>query len=173
MTLNGGIGAPHTPLALFDAKLRGDSQLRRAPGFHPHAGQRRGLVPFGGSPVPKTSSVLVRSVRYGGPTATQRQAPEDLPAACEGHDQPAGVAGADPDPEPQHSPVTDADKTVARERREELSRSITGEDVSRLAEALRAAKRAHSASLAELRQADVGPVEDWAVWYAEYLLGVR
>ena len=28
-------------------------------------------------------------------------------------------------------------------------------------------------SLAELRQADVDPVEDWAVWYAEYLLGVR
>ena len=35
------------------------------------------------------------------------------------------------------------------------------------------AKRAHAVSLAELRQADVDPVEDWAVWYAEYLLGVR
>ena len=58
-------------------QLRGDSPLRRAPGFHPHAGQRRGLVPFVGSPVPKASSVLVRSVRYGGPTATQRQAPKD------------------------------------------------------------------------------------------------
>lgn len=77
------------------------------------------------------------------------------------------------DPEPQHSPVSDADKMVARERREELSQSITGDDVSRLAEALRAAKHAHSASLAELCQADADPVEDWAVWYAEYLLGVR
>jgi hypothetical protein len=77
------------------------------------------------------------------------------------------------DPEPQHSPVSDADKMVARERREELSESITGEDVSRLAEALRAAKQAHSASLAELCQADADPVEDFAVWYAEYLLGVR
>jgi hypothetical protein len=77
------------------------------------------------------------------------------------------------DPEPQHSPVSDADKMVAWERPEELSESITGEDVSRLAEALRAAKQAHSASLAELCQADADPVEDWAVWYAEYLLGVR
>ena len=42
-----------------------------------------------------------------------------------------------------------------------------------LAQALREAKRAHAVSLAELRQADVDPVEDWAVWYAEYLLGVR
>jgi hypothetical protein len=78
------------------------------------------------------------------------------------------------DPEPRHSPVSEADKMVARERPEELSnQSITGDDVSRLADALRAAKQAHSASLAELCQADADPVEDWAVWYAEYLLGVR
>ena len=80
---------------------------------------------------------------------------------------------AQADPEAQHSPVSDADKMVARERREELSQSFTGDDVSRLAEALRAAEHAHSASLAELCQADADPVEDWAVWYAEYLLGVR
>jgi hypothetical protein len=72
-----------------------------------------------------------------------------------------------------HSPVSDADKIVARERREEPGKSITDEDVSRIAETLRAAKQAHSAFLAELCQADVDPVEDWAVWYAEYLLGVR
>jgi hypothetical protein len=77
------------------------------------------------------------------------------------------------DPEPRHSPVSEAGKKVPRERPEELSQSITGDDVSRLAEALRAAKQAHSVSLAELCQADTDPVEDWAVWYAEYLLGVR
>jgi hypothetical protein len=77
------------------------------------------------------------------------------------------------DPGPQHPPVSDADRMVARERCQELSQSITGDDVSRLAEALRAAKQAHSASVAELCQADADPVEDWAVWYAEYLLGVR
>jgi hypothetical protein len=27
--------------------------------------------------------------------------------------------------------------------------------------------------VAELWQADVEPAEDWAAWYAEYLLGVR
>jgi hypothetical protein len=73
--------------------------------------------------------------------------------------------------------ITDADAHTsgrrARERREELSESTTVEDVSHLADALRAAKQAHSASLAELCQADADPVEDWAVWYAEYLLGVR
>jgi len=42
-----------------------------------------------------------------------------------------------------------------------------------LAEALRAAKRAHHAYLAELRQGDVEPAEDWSTWYAEYLLGLR
>ena len=79
--------------------------------------------------------------------------------------------------------ITDADAhmssrradvdAASRHRTNPLSQRITGDDVSRLAEALRAAKHAHSASLAELRQADADPVEDWAVWYAEYLLGVR
>lgn len=27
--------------------------------------------------------------------------------------------------------------------------------------------------LAELRQGDVESVEDWSIWYAEYLLGLR
>ncbi len=80
---------------------------------------------------------------------------------------------AQDDSKPKHSPASDADKMVARERPQEPGESITGDDVSRLAEALRAAKQAHSASLAEVCQADAEPVEDWAVWYAEYLLGVR
>ena len=45
--------------------------------------------------------------------------------------------------------------------------------VGRLAGALRAAKRAHHAYLAELHQGDVEPPEDWSTWYAEYLLGLR
>jgi hypothetical protein len=69
---------------------------------------------------------------------------------------------------------SDADEMVAREhRRAASSQVVTSEDVLRLAQALREAKRAHAVSLAELRQADVDPVEDWALWYAEYLLGVR
>ena len=73
-----------------------------------------------------------------------------------------------------HATGSDADKMVAREQRlADSSEAATHEDVVRLAQALREAKRAHAASLAELRQADTDPVEDWAVWYAEYLLGVR
>jgi hypothetical protein len=69
---------------------------------------------------------------------------------------------------------SDADKMVAREQRPaDSSPAVTTEDVARLAQALREAKRAHAVALAELRQAGVDPVEDWAVWYAEYLLGVR
>ena len=45
--------------------------------------------------------------------------------------------------------------------------------VPRRKQALREAERAHALALAELHQADVDPVEDWALWYAEYLLGVR
>jgi len=47
------------------------------------------------------------------------------------------------------------------------------EAVEQLGEALRAAERAHRGYLAELRQGDVEPVEDWSMWYAEYLLGLR
>jgi hypothetical protein len=68
--------------------------------------------------------------------------------------------------------VSDADRMVER-RLADASHVVTSEDVFSLAQALREAKRAHAVSLAELRQADVDPVEDWAVWYAEYLLGVR
>jgi energy-coupling factor transporter ATP-binding protein EcfA2 len=68
----------------------------------------------------------------------------------------------------------DADRMVAQDRRlADASDVVTTEDVLSLAQALRETKRAHAVSLAELRQADVDPVEDWAVWYAEYLLGVR
>jgi hypothetical protein len=45
--------------------------------------------------------------------------------------------------------------------------------VGQLAGALRTAKRARCAYLAELRQGDVEPAEDWSTWYAEYLLGLR
>jgi hypothetical protein len=69
---------------------------------------------------------------------------------------------------------SDADKMVARELRSaDSSPAVTSEDVASLAQALREAKRAYAVAVAELRQADVDPVEDWAVWYAEYLLGVR
>jgi hypothetical protein len=75
---------------------------------------------------------------------------------------------------PARASGSDADKMVARKRLPaDSSQAVTPEDVSLLAQALREAKRAHAVSLAELRQADVDPVEDWAVWYAEYLLGVR
>ena len=52
--------------------------------------------------------------------------------------------------------------------------------VAQLAAALRTAKRARRAYLAELhqgdylaelRQGDGEPAEDWSTWYAEYLLG--
>ena len=75
---------------------------------------------------------------------------------------------------PVRASGSDADKMVARERRlADSNQAVTREDVFRLAQALREAKRAHAVALAELHQADVDPVEDWAVWYAEYLLGVR
>jgi hypothetical protein len=70
----------------------------------------------------------------------------------------------------------DADKTMAREgelQGTSTSRNDIAEDVGQLADALRAAKRAHNEHVAELWQADVEPAEDWATWYAEYLLGVR
>ena len=76
--------------------------------------------------------------------------------------------------DPVRASGSDADKMVARERRlADSSSAVTSEDVFRLAQALREAKRTHAVALAELRQADTDPVEDWAVWYAEYLLGVR
>jgi hypothetical protein len=75
-------------------------------------------------------------------------------------------------PEPKGPPVSDADKMVARARDRRLP-AATADDVSRLAEMLRAAKHAHATALTELRQAGADPVEDWAESYAEYLLGVR
>jgi len=47
------------------------------------------------------------------------------------------------------------------------------DDVVALREALRAAERGYRGYLAELRQGDVEPVDDWSTWYAEYLLGMR
>ena len=75
---------------------------------------------------------------------------------------------------PARRSASDADKMLAQQRLPaDSSPAVTPEEVSLLAQALREAKRAHAVSLAELRQADVDPVEDWAVWYAEFLLGVR
>jgi hypothetical protein len=64
------------------------------------------------------------------------------------------------------SPGMSAEQRAAWRRQER-------DDIAQLAGALRAAKRAHIAYVAELRQADVEPVEDWSTWYAEYLLGQR
>ena len=63
-------------------------------------------------------------------------------------------------------PETRAEQAAARPRQER-------DDIQQLAGALRAAKRAHRAFVAELRQGDVEPAEDWSTWYAEYLLGQR
>lgn len=52
-------------------------------------------------------------------------------------------------------------------------RRETKAEVAQLTEALRAARQAHARYVAELRQGDVEPAEDWATWYAEYLLGER
>jgi hypothetical protein len=59
------------------------------------------------------------------------------------------------------------------QRRRELTRTIGADDAATLADALRAAKQAYAVAMADLRQADVEPVGDWATWYAEYLLGAR
>jgi|tagenome__1003787_1003787.scaffolds.fasta_scaffold20840346_3 hypothetical protein len=60
-----------------------------------------------------------------------------------------------------------SDEHTAAWRRQER------DEIDQLAAALRAAKRAHAAYVAELRQADVEPAEDWSMWYAEYLFGQR
>jgi hypothetical protein len=69
----------------------------------------------------------------------------------------------------------------AQENRSSTSASTQGpadtgpdeQDVVQLREALRAAERAYRRYLAELRQGDVEPVDDWSTWYADYLLGLR
>ena len=67
--------------------------------------------------------------------------------------------------------MTDAHFTTDASRpRESTERD---EAIMQLAEALRAAERAHRAYEAELRLGDVEPAHDWATWYAEYLLGQR
>jgi hypothetical protein len=63
-------------------------------------------------------------------------------------------------------PRTGAEQTTPRRRQEP-------DDIAQLAGALRAAKQARRRYVAELRQADVEPAEDWSTWYAEYLLGQR
>jgi len=58
-------------------------------------------------------------------------------------------------------------------RSEPAGTGLDRDDVTQLRKALRAAEREYRAYLAELRQADVEPAEDWSTWYAEYLLGLR
>lgn len=69
---------------------------------------------------------------------------------------------------PSESPkgVATAEGRTTRDRADE-------DDVAQLAGALKAARRAHRAYLAELRLGDTEPAEDWSTWYAEYLLGER
>jgi hypothetical protein len=86
-------------------------------------------------------------------------------------------------PDPNHplrrSPIAHVHAEPAEVRATEAKETTTGggkeqEDrVVQLAAALRTAKRAYRAYLAELRQGDVEPAEDWSIWYAEYLLGLR
>jgi len=75
--------------------------------------------------------------------------------------------------EPMHSTAPRQAAHEGEQRASDLGGAVSGEDVVQLAEALRAAKRAHCQHVAELRQGDVEPAEGWATWYAEYLLGVR
>jgi hypothetical protein len=69
--------------------------------------------------------------------------------------------------DPADVSATEAKETAAGEGEER------DDAVVQLAGALRAAERAHRAYLAELRLGDVEPAENWATWYAEYLLALR
>jgi hypothetical protein len=97
---------------------------------------------------------------------------DKMPRITDAHQHPSGL-GADADAASRRLTSRPSRLQPTAQVDHEPQNSPTRDDVARLAEALRAAKRAHSVSLAELRQADADPVEDWAVWYAEYLLGVR
>jgi hypothetical protein len=70
-------------------------------------------------------------------------------------------------PEPAEVSASEATKAAAADGTER------DDAVMQLAGALRTAKRAHCAYLAELRLGDVEPAEDWSTWYAEHLLGLR
>jgi hypothetical protein len=70
-------------------------------------------------------------------------------------------------PEPGEFPGGDSKETATRQDEDR------DDAVVQLAEALRTARHAHHAYLAELRLGDVQPPEDWSTWYAEYLLGLR
>jgi predicted component of type VI protein secretion system len=70
-------------------------------------------------------------------------------------------------PQPAEVSATEANEKAAAEGAE------PDDAVGHLAGALRTAERAHRAYLAELRQGDVEPTEEWSTWYAEYLLGLR
>ena len=70
-------------------------------------------------------------------------------------------------PEPAEISANEHEKATSGDGKER------DDAVGQLARALRTAKRAHLAYLAELHQGDVEPAEDWSTWYAEYLLGLR
>jgi hypothetical protein len=91
------------------------------------------------------------------------------------------ASSASPGPDASHplmswpmAPVqAGSSEILARRAEQPARRDQDVDDVAQLAGALRAAKRARHAYLAELRQGDVEPAEDWSKWYAEYLLGLR
>jgi hypothetical protein len=73
-------------------------------------------------------------------------------------------------------PMAHVDPELAQASASEPNRKAAAEPddaVGQLARALRTAERAHRGYLAELRQGDVEPADDWSTWYAEYLLGLR
>lgn len=112
-----------------------------------------------------------RLARVAGAVAAARTAglPTAKPAA-----EISSSTGKKSEKIPVHAVGSDADWIVAQKRRlADTSHVFTSEEVFSLAQSLREAKRAHAVALAELHQADADPVEDWAVWYAEYLLEVR
>lgn len=90
-----------------------------------------------------------------------------------------------PTPEPPATKMTDTRSRKTRRPVEpdrssprlpagsETSTRPDQDDVVALREALRSRRSRHRGYLAELRQGDVDPVEDWSTWYAEYLLGLR
>lgn len=75
---------------------------------------------------------------------------------------------------PENTQVSATEKTNLAATPAPAADSTERDDaVMQLAEALRTAERAHRAYQAELCLGDVRTAEDWSIWYAEYLLGVR
>lgn len=67
-------------------------------------------------------------------------------------------------------PRTYAQPGAQTERGMEPRRPRPAEEFTQLADALRATRRAYARHLADLLLGDVEPADDWADWYAGYLL---